>query len=224
VVFFFSEMSTRTNLLPALHTTGTFPELAIYNHSLRIDAVLGALTLNKISNILDLGCGDGALIRKICASGYPLNKYIGIDSWQDRLDSAQTDLETEHNVISFLDGSMTDVEGILDDPKPFQHLGAVVMLESIEHVPRTEVGRIESGVFGYVAPSLVVVTTPDATKRLSQEKLDARGHYFEWDIPEFEEWAIGVTESYPDYSVDISQLTGPSFVRNTQIATFSQIP
>lgn len=101
-------------------------------------------------------------------------------------------------------------------------LGAVVLLETIEHVPKNAVKRIEAGVFDHIAPDLVAVTTPDATKRLNQEQLAARGHHFEWNIPEFQEWALDVTSRYPEYSVNIKQLTGPTFVRNTQIAVFTR--
>lgn len=216
-------MSTPVSELPALHTTGTFPELAKHNHGLRMDAVIAALTCNGIQRVIDLGCGDGALRNKITASNLHLDGYVGIDNWPDRLDRAQSDSDTLDANTTFLDGSMTDLKNLIKDPKPFRHLGAVVLLETIEHVPGDDVSLIESGVFGYISPDIAVVTTPDATERLNDEQLEARGHFFEWDVPEFEEWAAGVTSQYPEYSVKIDQLSGPTFVRNTQIAVFSRV-
>lgn len=208
--------------LPALHTTGTFPELALHNHELRMDAVVTTLVENDVRNVIDLGCGDGALLKKIAYSGLNLDTYLGVDTRQDRLEIAQSDADPSDVEIAFLEGSMTELAKVLTEPEDYRHLGAIVMIEAIEHVPIESVGDIESGVFGHVSPDLVVVTTPDATKRLNDEQLKARGHHFELDIPEFQEWAANVTDQYTDYSVDIQQLGGPTFVRNTQIAAFNR--
>lgn len=215
-------MSTPISELPALHTTGTFPELAVYNHGLRMDAVIAALANNGIRHMVDLGCGDGALLKRVGTSGLQLATYLGIDTWKDRVNAARLSANLPSGDVELWEGSMTDLESVIENPKTFRQLGAVVLLETIEHVPRHEVSRIESGVFGHIAPNLVVVTTPDATKRLNNEQLAARGHFFEWDIPEFQEWALGITGQYPDYSVDIEQLTGPTFIRNTQVAVFNR--
>lgn len=215
-------MSLSVPELPALHTTGTFPELAIHNHGLRMDAVIAALSCAGIRRVIDIGCGDGALAKKISNSGLLLDAYIGIDTWQDRLDSARTDASTLDMSVEFMEGSMTDLERVIVNPELFRAFGAVVLLETIEHIPRGEVPQMEVGVFDYISPQIVAVTTPDATKRLNEEQLQARGHHFEWDIPEFHNWAVNVTDRYPDYSVNIHQLTGPTFIRNTQIAVFSR--
>ncbi len=215
-------MSTPISELPALHTTGTFPELAVYNHGLRMDAVINALTVNGIQSVIDLGCGDGALVKRIISNDLRFERYLGIDSWQERIDTAESDLASAEDWLTFIEGSMTGLETVVDKPGLFRHLGAVVMLETIEHVPRHEVSLIEDGVFNHITPDLVIVSTPDATKRLNEEQLAARGHYFEWDVPEFQDWALNITSRYQDYSVDIEQLTGPTFVRNTQIAVFNR--
>lgn len=208
--------------MPALHTTGTFPELAVYNHNLRMESVVAALSSNGIRRVIDLGCGDGAFTKKILNSDVNLDLYVGIDSWLDRLDAAQTDSELVDDRLTFIEGSMTELETAIRNPEPFRPLGAVVLLETIEHVPRDEVGAIEKGVFKHISPKLVVITTPDATARLNKEQLRARGHYFEWDVSEFHEWAKSIVDEYPEYSVNIEQLTGPTFVRNTQVAVFKR--
>ena len=215
-------MSVPISELPALHTTGTFPELAVYNHGLRMDAVIDALTVNGIQSVIDLGCGDGALAKKIISSGLKLESYLGIDSWKERISTAQSDLENSTDWLTFREGSMTSLETAIDNPRAFRELGAVVLLETIEHVPRNEVELIEAGVFEYIKPQVAVVTTPDATKRLNDEQLKARGHYFEWDIAEFKNWADTVIHKYPAYSVKVDQLSGPSFVRNSQVAVFKR--
>jgi 2-polyprenyl-3-methyl-5-hydroxy-6-metoxy-1,4-benzoquinol methylase len=215
-------MPTPIHELPALYTTGTFPDLAVHNHGLRMEAVINALASNDTRHMIDLGCGDGALVKRIAQSSLQLKTYIGVDTWHDRLEAAGSGLSPDDTHVEFREGSMTDLHNLLHNPAPYRKLGAVVLLETIEHVPRDQVQHIESGVFGHVSPDLVVVTTPDATKRLNTDQLSARGHHFEWDIAEFQEWATDVTERYEDYSFKIAQLSGPTFVRNTQIATFKK--
>ncbi len=96
---------------------------------------------------------------------------------------------------------------------------AAVMIETIEHVAMSRLPEIERKTIGVIQPSMVVVTTPDATKRLTSEKMLQRGHLFEWDIPEFVDWTSGVCRAYP-YTPEVMQLNGPTFVRGTQIALF----
>lgn len=205
----------------ALHTTMSFPPVARYNHMLRMRAVALRLRGHEIGPVMDMGCGDGRFIMDCLKKG--LNgPFYGIDNWGERLRIGQDKFDEKGfaDRVKFIDGSMTDVSSAMPNVDDFKKSGAVVLLETIEHVPLSEVPNITDGVFGYVNPKLIVITTPDATKRLRDEQLEARGHHFEWDIPEFRDWAESVAAQYPEYNLAIDQLTGPTFYRNTQIATF----
>lgn len=115
--------------------------------------------------------------------------------------------------VELVQGSLLNLNG---------HLAAcegVALVESIEHIEEEQIPQLTQDIFGHQRPRLVVVTTPDATKRLSDEKMQQRGHLFEWDIPEFQDWANGVTENFP-YTAEVILLSGPTFIRNTQIGIF----
>lgn len=215
-------MSVPVAELPALHTTGSFPELAVKNHQLRMKAVIEILRLQGIKSLIDLGCGDGALAREIADCGLELDNYLGLDPWKSRVESAKEDEVLRGKGFQFTEGSMTDIQSSVPKPLYFRDHGAIILLETIEHVQIEEVPLVQEGVFGYVSPDLVVVTTPDATNRLNEDQLKARGHNFEWDIAELQQWSEDTVSQFPDYSFEITQLGGPSFVRNTQIATFSK--
>ena len=99
-------MSQPIHELPALYTTGTFPDLAVHNHGLRMDTVINALAENNTNHVIDLGCGDGALLNKITASGLRLETYLGVDTWQDRLEAARACTNPSSIHVEFKEGSM----------------------------------------------------------------------------------------------------------------------
>lgn len=218
-----------SNMVPtreALMTTGTFPQVAIRNHIFRMDMVMqelrGALPL---SGILDLGCGDGALIRHISKSNPDDIPLIGIDEWQERIKRARS-FDYKGNVM-FLEGSVLDIPNSLKNEEGIfeliHNIGAVVLLEVIEHIEPDNVQKVVDGVFGYLQPKTVVITTPDATSlKCSPSRMIEMGHKFEWTGEEFGEWASRVISNYDGYSSRISSVNGPEFVRPTQMATFTR--
>lgn len=205
-------------MVEALLTTGTFPEKAVRNHEIRLRAVRDILLDHEVESVLDLGCGDAKLIELLL--GEPgIDKVLGIDhdprrltAGRQRIDSLYGGYKTElaHGSFLELDESLADFD-------------AAVLVETIEHIEPEQLPLLERELFGKVQPRLVVVTTPNATKRITLEQMAHRGHFFEWDIPEFENWVEGVSRSYP-YLGEIIQLNGPSFVRGTQIAVFNYAP
>jgi 2-polyprenyl-3-methyl-5-hydroxy-6-metoxy-1,4-benzoquinol methylase len=200
----------------ALLTTRTFPERAARNHETRLRTVRDILLGNGVNSVLDLGCGDGKFMELLL--GEPsIDRVLGIDNNVERLAVARMKLDSMFGVHkaelahgSFLD--LGEVESGFD---------AAVMIEAIEHIAQEEVSLVERELFEKVQPKLVVITTPNATIRITPEQLAERGHLFEWDIPEFESWASDVASRFP-YQSEIVQLNSPSFVRGTQMAIFKR--
>lgn len=203
-------------MVEALMTTGTFPAQAIRNHEIRLKTVSDILLREGVSSVLDLGCGDGKLI-ELLQPNPAFERISGLDQDAGRLAVAEQNLSAENGFqkVELIRDSFCDPETAL--PKH----DAVVLVETIEHVDETQVPEVEATIFDNLRPSLVVVTTPDATNRLSDEKMRQRGHLFEWDIAEFAQWTNGVSERYP-YSHEVLQLKWESFVRGTQIAIFKK--
>ena len=204
-------------MIEALETTGTFPELAVRNHLIRLQTVKDILLKLGVRNVADLGCGDGKLI-ELLADEPSIDRILGVESSESRLDSARERIATRYgsHKVKLLASSFLELSGELNG------LDAVVMVESIEHIPEDKVTILADEIFGRQQLKVVVVTTPDATKRLSEEKLQQRGHLFEWDIIEFQNWANDVVMNYP-YTAEITQLSGPTFIRNTQVGIFQRL-
>lgn len=64
-------------VVEALNTTGTFPELAIRNHTIRLETVGGILLDAGVVSIAELDCGDDQLIETLVAEP-SLQKIVGL--------------------------------------------------------------------------------------------------------------------------------------------------
>jgi ubiquinone/menaquinone biosynthesis C-methylase UbiE len=201
-------------MVEALETTGTFPPLAVENHRIRMERVRQLLLQEGVSSFLDIGCGDGAFIARMQAEP-SIAKITGLDDNDERLGKAKQRLSS---LKGFGKVALQNVCMLGIDDEYAGH-DAAVLIETIEHIPPDLVPKLEERLFNKVEPRVVIVTTPDATNRLTEEKMQQRGHLFEWNVPEFEQWVESVTDAYPYYG-EVSYLNGPSFIRGTQIAIF----
>ncbi|XP_069718136.1 small RNA 2'-O-methyltransferase isoform X2 [Phaenicophaeus curvirostris] len=89
---------------------------------------------------------------------------------------------------------------------------ATVMKKNIiEHLEESELKKFPEVVFGFMAPSIVVITTPNAEfNPLLPGLILSRhpDHKFEWNRAQFESWALETARSY-DYSVEFTGVGHP---------------
>lgn len=76
-------------------------------------------------------------------------------------------------------------------------LKPTVFFFRIEHLYPDELDAFPYNVFGYMAPKLVIVTTPNADFNVvfpdyHEKKLRNRDHKFEWTRSEFEDWWVPI--------------------------------
>ncbi|XP_075792767.1 small RNA 2'-O-methyltransferase isoform X2 [Pelodiscus sinensis] len=87
----------------------------------------------------------------------------------------------------------------------------VTCIELIEHLEATELEMFPEVVFGFMAPSMVVISTPNSefNPLLPGVTLFRHSdHKFEWDRAQFESWAIHAATHY-DYTVEFTGLGIP---------------
>jgi SAM-dependent methyltransferase len=188
-------------------------------HRARLVAVLGALRARGARSVLDLGCGDGALLLALVAAG-GFDRLAGVEIDPDRLTAARA--RPELGGVAFLPGSMTD-RALL--PTGFD---AAVMVETVEHLPPDRLGALEAAVFAAARPGVVLVTTPNAdfTPLLGVPAHRRRraDHAFEWGRARFRGWATGVAArrgyavAFADLPALHGDLGGPS-----QMAIFDRL-
>ena len=163
---------------------------------LRKGAVLAALRAEKAHTVVDLGCGEGALLRELITDA-TFSKILGVDVSHralevaakrlhfDRMpDTQRARLELAQSSATYRDDRLTGYD-------------AVVLMEVIEHVDPPRLPALVRSVFAHARPISVVVTTPNVEHNVRYEFLAAGAmrhadHRFEWTRAEFRSWAEAV--------------------------------
>ncbi|MDQ6656734.1 MAG: methyltransferase domain-containing protein, partial [Actinomycetota bacterium] len=159
-------------------------------------AVLAALGEVGARRVIDLGCGEGALLKELLADPR-FSEVVGADVSARELDWAARRLnldrlsDSQRARLTLLQSSATYRDARLAG------YDAVVLMEVIEHLDIERLPALERNVFAASRPAAVVVTTPNAEYNVRYAALAAGSHRhtdhrFEWSRAEFEGWATEV--------------------------------
>lgn len=197
-------------------------------YTMRAEAVLAALKDVNAHRVVDLGCGEGALLKRLIVDP-SFTTIIGTDVSARSLQAAEEQLhfrdlsDTQRARVRLLQSSVT----YLDDR--IAGLDAAVLMEVIEHVDPNRLASVELSVFGQARPNAVVVTTPNSEYNSLYPSLAAGrfrhpDHRFEWTRAEFAEWAQGVCDRN-GYSVEYRAVgdVDPVLGSPTQLALFRKV-
>ena len=196
-------------------------------HTQRLQAVFSVIKATGAKRVLDLGCGEGKLLRLFLAEKQ-FESILGMDvSWRSleiakerlRLDELP---ERQRGRIELIQGSLTYRDQRLN---AFE---AAAIVEVIEHLDAARLATFERIVFEFARPKHVVLTTPNAEYNSVFGTLPAGefrhgDHRFEWKRSEFEAWANGVAERF-GYDVRFEPV-GPldaAVGAPTQMAVFAE--
>jgi 3' terminal RNA ribose 2'-O-methyltransferase Hen1 len=193
----------------------------------RIAAVVEVLEQSGSKRVLDLGCGEGQLIRALLQRE-AFAEIVGVDVSHAALETASNRLrleqmpERQRERIKLFQGSLTYRD------RRIAGYDAAAVVEVIEHLDVSRLAAFERSVFEFARPGTVVVTTPNAEYNVKFEGLPA-GHFrhsdhrFEWSRAEFEAWARRTAERFA-YVVRFAAV-GPeddALGPPTQMAVFSR--
>jgi small RNA 2'-O-methyltransferase len=176
-------------------------------HEARLDAVTDALVESGAGTVLDLGCGSGALLRRLVVEAQ-FTRIVGVDTSVTALARAEHLLSyaVEAERVSLIHGSFAS------PPASLKGFDAAAMVETIEHVAPGDLSRVEQAVFGDLRPRTVVVTTPNRDYNvlygLEDGTLRDADHRFEWCRARFRSWARGVAQRR-GYRVEFADI-GPA--------------
>lgn len=204
------------------------PERPMRLHDQRLAAVMQVVAEHKPERVLDLGCGEGKLLRLLLRESTAAH-ILGMDVAHRSLERAKERLqldrlpERQRDRLRLLHGSLLYRDARLGG----FDLAAVV--EVIEHLDPPRLAAFERTVFAYARPKTVVVTTPNREYNALFPSLPAGtmrhpDHRFEWTRAEFQAWAEGLAEAH-SYAVTFSPI-GPVDATHgapTQMAIFTQI-
>ncbi|MEM9445291.1 MAG: 3' terminal RNA ribose 2'-O-methyltransferase Hen1 [Verrucomicrobiota bacterium] len=191
----------------------------------RIGAVVSALKSFNAKRVLDLGCGEGQLIKHLLKEK-EFNEIVGMDVSHQSLERASDRLKIDRmpdkqkERIRLIQGSL------MYRDKRLSGFDAAAVVEVIEHLDTPRLKAFERVLFEYACPQSVVMTTPNSEYNVKFEKLPAgqfrhRDHRFEWTRKEFQVWSNDVADRYK-YQVRFLPV-GPvddEFGAPTQMAIF----
>jgi 3' terminal RNA ribose 2'-O-methyltransferase Hen1 len=169
-------------------------------HEQRLGAVLAVLKNSGAQRVLDLGCGEGRLLRRLLDEKQ-FTQILGMDVAHRALEKAAERLkfdrmpERKRARIDLIHGSL-----IYRDPR-LEGYDAAAVVEVIEHLDPPRLAAFERVLFEFARPATVVITTPNREYNVMWESLPAgnfrhRDHRFEWTRDEFQEWAAGICKRF----------------------------
>jgi 3' terminal RNA ribose 2'-O-methyltransferase Hen1 len=175
-------------------------------HEKRIKIVADKITQSGAVNVLDLGCGEGKLIRQLIKQKQ-FTQIVGMDVSYNQLIKAKERLHFDEmspkqkERINFFQGSLTYKD------KRLEGFDAAAVVEVIEHLDLNRLKAFERVLFEFAKPKTIVLTTPNKEFNIMWEKLDVDemrhdDHRFEWTRKEFAEWANKIGQMY-HYQVEL---------------------
>ena len=201
-------------------------ERSLSLHEQRLAMVLAVLKGAGAKRVIDLGCGEGKLLKLLLAEGQ-FSEILGMDVSYRTLETAKERLHLDrlpakqrgriqliHGSLMYRDSRLTGYD-------------AAVVVEVIEHLDAPRLAAFERVVFEFARPATVVVTTPNSEYNVNWETLPAgqfrhKDHRFEWTRDQFRAWATRVAAD-TGYKIRFASV-GPEDANHgspTQMAVFT---
>jgi 3' terminal RNA ribose 2'-O-methyltransferase Hen1 len=169
-------------------------------HTLRLNLVATKLKDLKAKTVLDLGCGEGKLLRRLLADR-AFERIIGMDVSHRSLETASSKLrldrlpENQRRRIQLMQGSL-----VYRDER-LRGFDGAALVEVIEHLDAPRLRALERVLFEFAHPRHVVITTPNREYNvlfptLGVGRMRHGDHRFEWTRTEFASWAEMVSARF----------------------------
>jgi len=196
-------------------------------HTQRLDKVVETLKSLGARRVLDLGCGEGKLLRRLLLDR-SFEEILGMDVSYRALEAAKRRIHFERlperarKRIRLIQGSLLYRDDRLAG------FDAAAIVEVIEHLDEPRLASFERVLFRFARPGAVVITTPNREYNskfptLAPGQLRHGDHRFEWTRTEFEGWSKAVAVKY-GYHVRFEPI-GPedaALGAPSQMAVFTQ--
>jgi 3' terminal RNA ribose 2'-O-methyltransferase Hen1 len=174
-------------------------------HDMRHEIVLQQLKLSDAESVIDLGCGDGKLLRMLLKEKQ-FSTVAGMDVSYNELLKAKERLHYDEmpalqkERLTLFQGSLTYRD------KRLEGYDAAALVEVIEHIDPDRLDIFSRVVFGCARPRTVIITTPNKEYNVHYEMDESvfrhSDHRFEWTRTEFAAWAESAGMQY-GYQWDI---------------------
>jgi 3' terminal RNA ribose 2'-O-methyltransferase Hen1 len=159
-------------------------------------AVLSSLRAAECRTVVDVGCGEGRLLKELLQDK-SFERIVGMDvSWRS-LEIAHRRLAlermppTQRKRIELIHGSL------MYRDKRLSGFDAATVVEVIEHLDPPRLAAFERVLFECAQPAAVILTTPNVEYNVKFPTLRPgclrhKDHRFEWTRAEFARWADSI--------------------------------
>ena len=166
----------------------------------RMEKVAAIMRAAGAKRVLDLGCGEGRLLRLLLADS-SFDEIVGVDASMsvlarakdrmgfDRLPAAQQSrVRFLHSALTYRDARLAGFDG-------------AAVVEVVEHLDAERLGTFERSVFEFAKPGIVALTTPNADYNvrfggLGPGERRHPDHRFEWSRSDFRSWSEAVAARF----------------------------
>jgi 3' terminal RNA ribose 2'-O-methyltransferase Hen1 len=193
----------------------------------RLETVLATLKELGARRVLDLGCGEGRLLR-LLIDDRSFEEIVGVDVSQRALQIASRRLQLDRLPLNQQGRTSLFQSSLIYRDRRLAGFDAAALVEVIEHLDPVRLEAFERVVFEQAKPGAVVVTTPNAEYNVLFEALPAgefrhADHRFEWSRGQFAGWAEAVASRH-GYSVRFGGIgpAHPNLGAPTQMAVFAR--
>ncbi|BAY80780.1 hypothetical protein NIES267_02450 [Calothrix parasitica NIES-267] len=175
----------------------------------RLNSVVEALKQKNAKKVVDLGCGQGNLLKILLKDTY-FEKITGLDVSYRSLEITKDRLDRLHLPRNQWDKLELFQGGLTYRDKRITGYDAATVIEVIEHLDLPRLSAFERVLFEFARPRMVIVTTPNIEYNIKFENLPAgtlrhKDHRFEWTRDEFKKWAKEVGKKF-SYSVEFKNI------------------
>jgi len=195
-----SDARTETQSSQSLLTSAATGERTATLNDMRLGTVLAALRASGATSVLDLGCGEGKLLRMLLKERQ-FTRIVGLDVSHRALEMAMDNLHYDRlptlqkERLKLLHGSL------MYRDERLAGFEAAAVVEVIEHLDPPRLAAFERVLFECARPGTVVLTTPNREYNVKWETLPAgkfrhRDHRFEWTRAEFQDWASRIAARF----------------------------
>ncbi|MEL7141225.1 MAG: 3' terminal RNA ribose 2'-O-methyltransferase Hen1 [Cyanobacteria bacterium J06643_4] len=193
----------------------------------RMEQVVDVLKGQGAKSVIDLGCGEGSLLRMLLQAR-TFERVMGMDVSYRELEKAKRRLKDElspmqqQHRVDLIQGSL-----IYRDDR-LKGYDAATVIEVIEHMDLDRLAAFERVLFEFTQPPVVIITTPNSEFNVRFAMLPAgqmrhQDHRFEWTRREFEVWAQKVCDKF-HYTVTFQGIgfDDPDVGSPTQMGVFKK--
>lgn len=166
----------------------------------RINAVMAALKSCGAKRVVDLGCGEGKLLRALLEDR-SIDEITGLDVSHRALQIAQERLRLDRMPTRQRERLKLIQGSLMYRDKRLAGYDAATVIEVIEHLDQPRLTAFERVLFEFAKPAAVVLTTPNVEynarfETLPAGKLRHKDHRFEWTREQFKDWSAGIATQH----------------------------